>query len=82
MDHHDPHADHYVRGEMDISEHKSTYSLFGGLTKWGSLILAAVLVFLVVLTCVKDAGWIPAIISMVVVLVAGWFILREKPEAH
>jgi Bacterial aa3 type cytochrome c oxidase subunit IV len=80
-DHGESHGD-YVHGKMDISEHVSTYEMFANLTKWGSLIVSAGLVFLVVLTCVKDAGFIPAAISAVVVLAVGWFILRKKPDTH
>ena len=34
-------ASEYHRGEMDISEQVATFNLFNGLTKWGSLGLAA-----------------------------------------
>lgn len=86
MSHHDHHADDYVRGEMDISEHKSTYNLFAGLTKWGSLTFSVILVFLVVMTCISHGNLFSAFlnsgIAAVVVAVAGWFILREKPAEH
>lgn len=32
--------------EMDSSEHSSTYNLFLGLIKWGSIAVSAVLLFL------------------------------------
>ena len=82
-DHHDHSHDTYVRGEMDIEQHKSTYELFGNMTKWGSLILAVVLVFVVLLTCVKGAGVITAAIVAVVVAIVGWALLRKKADpAH
>lgn len=80
-DHHDNHGD-YVHGEMDISQHKHSYELFAGLTKWGSLHLAYVLVFLVLLTCVPGAGFIGAAIAAVVVAAVGFFLLKKKPGAH
>lgn len=78
---HDSHSD-YVHGAMDIHEHRSTYSLFMGMTKWGSLVLAVLLVFLVVLTCTQ-AGLIASGISAVVVAAVGFFMLKTKPDqAH
>ena len=44
-------ASEYHRGDMDIHEQTSTYHLFVMLTKWGSLSLAALLVFLVLVFC-------------------------------
>lgn len=79
-DHHD-HSD-YVHGEMDIEQHKGTYELFGNMTKWGSLILAVLLVFLVILTCTQ-LGFMTAAIVAVVVAVVGWVMLRKKADpAH
>lgn len=79
-----PSADHnhdYQRGAMDIQEQASTYSAFMGLTKWGSLALAASLVALVVWFC-TPAGFLPGFIGAVVVTVGGIALLREKPNAH
>jgi len=78
-DHHD-HSD-YVHGEMDIHQNVSTYALFGNLAKWGSLILAVVLVFLVLLTCVPGAGFMTAAIVAIVMAVLGWVFLKKKPDA-
>ncbi len=36
----------YVPGSMNISEQKSTYNLFWALTKWGSVAIALLMVFL------------------------------------
>ena len=44
-------ASEYHRGDMDIHEQTSTYHLFVMLTKWGSLALTALLVFLVLAFC-------------------------------
>ena len=42
----DPHhaSDHYVRGSQEISEQESTFSAFMGMSKWGSLVIAALLI--------------------------------------
>ena len=80
-EHHDNHGD-YVRGEMDISQHKHSYELFADLTKWGSLHLVVVLVFLVLLTCVPGAGWVSAFIVSAIVGIIGFFMLKKKPDAH
>lgn len=79
-DHHDHSDDHYVHGEMDIEQHKGTYELFNNMAKWGSLIIAVTLVFLVLLTCVPGTGWMTATIVAVVVAVLGWLFLRKKPD--
>jgi len=73
-DQHD-HSD-YKHGEMDIAQHEGTYAAFGNMTKWGSLAVAVLLVFLVLLTCVPGAGLIGAGIAAVVVSGLGWFALK------
>jgi hypothetical protein len=77
-DHHE--SSDYVHGEMDIRQHEATYHLFNGLTKWISLHLAVLLVFLVILTCTK-LGFIAAFVAAAAVAVAGFFFLKKKP-AH
>ena len=79
-DPHDHSTDDYVRGEMDVQEHQHSFELFVNMTKWGSLFIAVVLVFLVVLTCTK-LGFIAAAVSAVVVAVLGWVMLKKKPDA-
>ena len=76
-----PESSDYHRGEMDIHEQASTYDAFMALTKWGSLALVASLVALVVWFC-TTAGFLPGLISAVVVTVGGIVLLREKPAAH
>jgi len=70
----------YIRGEMDIRQHESSYHLFNNLTKWVSLHLAVLLVFLVILTCTK-LGFIAAFVSAAVLALLGFFFLSKKP-AH
>ncbi|WP_436357184.1 aa3-type cytochrome c oxidase subunit IV [Brevundimonas sp. CEF1] len=80
-DQHADHADHaYVHGSMEISEQVSTWHLFLFLSKWGSLLTAAILVVLTVWFAV-GAGFVAGAISGVVVFAVGFFALRSKP-AH
>jgi hypothetical protein len=71
----------YHRGEMDIQEQASTYQAFMGLTKWGSLALAAGLFALVIWFC-TPMGFIPGLVAGLVTTVGGIVLLREKPGAH
>ena len=73
-------ASEYHRGEMDISEQVSTFHLFNGLTKWGSLALASLLSLLVLWFC-TPAGLGGGFVTGLIVLVIGIALLREKPEA-
>lgn len=76
---HDAHDD-YVRGSQEISEQESTFDAFVGLTKWGSLIISAMLLFLTI-WFQPGGAFIPAAISAVVVLVVGFFVLKS-PRKH
>ena len=78
-DHHN--SDDYVRGSQEISEQVSTYALFQNLAKWGSLLTAAVLLFLT-LAFMYDGSIITGLIAGIGLFVVGWFFLRSKPAAH
>ncbi len=73
-------ASDYHRGEMDVSEQVSTFHLIMGMTKWGSLILAAFLLFIVIWFC-TTAGFVSGFISGGLLLVLGIFFLRSKPDS-
>ena len=73
-------SDHYVRGSQEISEQESTFDAFVGMSKWGSLIISASLLFLTI-WFQPGGAFIPAFIAAVVVLVAGFFILKS-PKSH
>ena len=81
-DHHSPseHADHdadaYVHGTMTIEEQSATYSLFMNMAKWGSLAIAALLLFLV-LWFQPGGSLILGLIGGVVLFVAGFFFLKS-----
>lgn len=68
-------ASNYHRGEMDIHEQVSTFHLVMNITKWGSLIIAALLLTLVLWFC-TGAGFLAGAISGIVVLVLGILLLR------
>jgi hypothetical protein len=73
-------ASDYHRGEMDIQEQVSTFNLVMGMTKWGSLILAAFLLFVVLWFC-TPAGFLSGLVSGAILLALGIVLLRSKPEA-
>lgn len=74
-------ASDYHRGEMDIAEQVSTFHLFNGLTKWGSLLIGALVLFLTLWFC-TGAGFLGAAIAAVVLVGLGVVLLREKPKAE
>jgi hypothetical protein len=65
---------------MDIAEQVSTFEFFNTMTKWGSLFVAALLTLLVLWFC-TPVGFGGALIADVVLVAAGVFFLRDKPEA-
>lgn len=78
---HDAHDD-YVHGSQEISEQESTFRLFMGLAKWGSLLTAAVVAFLTI-WFMPNGSFIGGGIAFVVIMVGGWFFLKKpKTAAH
>ena len=75
--HHADAHDDYVRGSQEISEQEDTFSLFMGLAKWGSLLTAVALLFLV-LWFQPGGSFIFGAIAAFVLLVVGVFALRKK----
>ncbi|WP_297513848.1 aa3-type cytochrome c oxidase subunit IV [uncultured Caulobacter sp.] len=73
-------AGDYHRGEMDIHEQASTYAAFGKMTKWGSLAVATLLLFITLLFC-TPTGFVGSAIAAVVLLAVGVFALKEKPSS-
>jgi thiamine transporter ThiT len=71
----------YHRGDQDPSAQVATYRTFLTLTKWFSLHLAALLVLLSIWFC-TDAGFVPGLISAVVVVALGILFLRSKPGSE
>lgn len=73
-------ASSYHRGEQDIHEQVETFHLVMNITKWGSLTVAALVLFLVLWFC-TPAGFLSGLISAAVVVAIGIALLRSKPEA-
>ena len=66
----DPHhaSDSYDRGSQEISEQESTFSAFMGMSKWGSLIIAVLLVFLDARSALWVAVGVPVTLLGVITL--------------
>jgi len=72
----------YQRGNMDIAEQTATFHLVMGMTKWGSLVIAAGVLFFTLLFC-THTGFLGSAISAIVMVVLGVLVLRDKPaDAH
>ncbi len=74
------HGSHYERGHMVIREQEQTFGLFIGMTKWGSLAAAALLLLLTLWFC-TDAGFLGGAISAAVLVAIGVSVLKSKPAA-
>lgn len=75
----DADAQAYVHGSMPLNEQHATYGLFMNLTKWGSLGVAALLLFLT-LWFHPGGNLIAAVICSAVLIVAGIVAFKTKPE--
>lgn len=78
---HDSSHAEYHPGDMPIEEQKATFTGVVGMFKWGSLFTAAALILLTMWFC-TPAGFFPALVVAVIVLVLGVVFLRTKPEAE
>lgn len=67
----------YNRGDMIIDEQQSTYHVFMGLTKWGSLAVVAVVLW-ASLAFATGAGLFTATLATIAFVAIGVFVLREK----
>ena len=74
-------ASDYHRGDQDIHEQVETFHLVMGITKWGSLTFAALILFLTMWFC-TSAGFLSALVSAAVVVALGFILLRSKPAAE
>ena len=80
-EHADHDADAYVHGTMTIEEQSATYSLFMNLAKWGSLIIASLLLFLV-LWFQPGGSLFAGLIGGGVLAVAGFVFLKGGKASH
>jgi thiamine transporter ThiT len=67
----------YEHGQMDTRQQELTFHSFIMLSKWGSLYLAVTMLFLV-LWFATDAGFLGGLVTAIVVLVVGTYVLAEK----
>jgi hypothetical protein len=74
------HGSHHERGQMVIREQEQTFGLFLGMTKWGSLAAAALVLFLTLWFCTAT-GFLGAAIAAVALIAIGVMVLKAKPEA-
>jgi hypothetical protein len=81
----DPHTpaahDAYVHGSQEINEQVSTFHAFVLLAKWGSLVTACILLFLV-MWFAPNGSFFGGLIAAVVLGAAGWWFLHERKPAH
>lgn len=77
----DPHNaptahDDYVHGSQEISEQAQTFHAFIGLAKWGSLLTAAIVLFLTI-WFQPGGSFVGGAISALALLIVGWFFLKS-----
>jgi hypothetical protein len=70
----------YHHGDMDISEQVSTFHLVMGITKWGSLALGSLLLFITLWFC-TPAGFLGGLVPALILVALGVTFLRSKPDA-
>ena len=68
----------YVHGEMDVAEHEKTYLGFMSLAKWGSLVLAAIVLFFT-MWLYPRGNFMGAAVCTFALVAVGIFLLR-KPQ--
>lgn len=78
MAEHTPSGPVETGAEMDYPEHEKTYSLFITLTKYGSLIVAALLIAMV-FGFFTAAGFFSATVLFILILIVGAYLLRDVP---
>jgi hypothetical protein len=71
----------FHHGDMDIREQRSTWDFFMGLTKWGSLAVAALVLFLTLAFC-TPTGVGGALIITIIVLALGAWVLRKREKGE
>ena len=80
MAHHSSDGPVEMGAPMDYPEHEKTYRLFLGLTKYGSLHVAALMIAMA-FGYFTSAGFFSALILFIIISLAGIYLLRRAP-AH
>ena len=70
-----------TRGDMDIREQRSTYEFFMGLTKWGSLFVAVLVLFLTLWFC-AGVGFLGALVVSVILAAVGGWVLKKRDRGE
>jgi len=71
----------YAVGSMEIGEQRKTFDFFIDLMKWGSLVVAVLLVLLTMMTS-TGAGFIGSVVAAGVLLVLGVVLLKGKNDGE
>jgi hypothetical protein len=74
-------ASDYHHGDQDIHAQQATFRAVLVGTKWGSLAVAATVLFLTMWFC-TDAGFLTAFVTAAILVAVGIFFLRSSPPAH
>ncbi|MHA6288758.1 aa3-type cytochrome c oxidase subunit IV [Maricaulis sp. CAU 1757] len=69
-------ADH-VRGEMDVSHHKSTYDGFMAVSLWSSLIIGLSVLYMTLVFAV-GTDWLGSLIGVTIAGVVAGLVLKMK----
>ncbi len=77
----DADADAYLHGTMEINEQQATWALVMNLLKWGSLAIAATLLFLT-LWFQPGGSFFIGLVAAVVLSAAGFFFLKGGSKPH
>ncbi len=74
------HATDHAHGQMNITEQSASFDLFVRFTKWGSLAVAVMVLWAVLMFC-TSTGFVGAVVAALALLAVGVWLLREKPQA-
>ncbi|CAN5310422.1 hypothetical protein BH09PSE2_BH09PSE2_06330 [soil metagenome] len=70
----------FTPGEMPIEEQTSTYHVFDGLVRWGSLVVGCIVLMLAITFC-TPLGFVTGAIFTLVLAGAGALFLKGKPTS-
>jgi hypothetical protein len=73
------HASDHTHGHMDIAEQSASFDLFIKFTKWGSLAVAVLVLWATLMFC-TSTGFVGSVVASLILLAAGVWFLREKPQ--
>jgi hypothetical protein len=68
---HNPQAD-FVRGQMEVADQRSTYTLFNSMVHWCATFVAALVAFLTLWLCAHIAFIGSAVVALIIVGVGVW----------